>query len=82
MRRSRTRSRACGYAPRDDGAGGIALENCPFHALAARHTDLVCGANLELVRGDREPPQAMIATSLSSHGRVTAASPCTRRPDD
>jgi len=42
---------ACGYAPRDDGAGGIALDNCPFHALAVRHTDLVCGANIELVRG-------------------------------
>ena len=22
------------------------LENCPFHALAERHTDLICGANL------------------------------------
>ena len=27
------------------------LDNCPFHALATRHTDLVCGANLQLVRG-------------------------------
>ena len=42
---------ACGYGPRDDGDGGIVLENCPFHALAGRHTDLICGANLELVRG-------------------------------
>lgn len=42
---------ACGYEPRDDGAGGVMLENCPFHALAARHTELVCAANLELVRG-------------------------------
>ena len=42
---------ACGYAPRDDGAGGIRLENCPFHALAARHTQLICSANVELVRG-------------------------------
>jgi predicted ArsR family transcriptional regulator len=45
---------ACGYAPRDDGDGGIALENCPFHALARRHTDLVCGANLALVEGMAE----------------------------
>ncbi|GAA5203044.1 helix-turn-helix transcriptional regulator [Microbacterium jejuense] len=46
----------CGYAPRDPRSGGAAstdlvLENCPFHALAGRHTALICGANLELVRG-------------------------------
>jgi predicted ArsR family transcriptional regulator len=42
---------ACGYRPASDGAGGVVLENCPFHALAARHTQLVCGANLALVQG-------------------------------
>ena len=41
----------CGYAPADDGRGGLTLENCPFHALATRHTPLVCGANLALVEG-------------------------------
>lgn len=41
---------ACGFSPRED-RGGIALENCPFHELAARHTDLMCAANLQLVRG-------------------------------
>jgi predicted ArsR family transcriptional regulator len=41
---------ARGYGPRDNG-GGIALKNCPFHALAARHTALICAANLQLVRG-------------------------------
>ncbi len=41
----------CGYAPQTDAAGTIVLGNCPFHTLAARHTTLVCGANLELVRG-------------------------------
>ncbi|WP_374975097.1 helix-turn-helix transcriptional regulator [Microbacterium trichothecenolyticum] len=52
----------CGYAPRAKDAaaqGGtgdaasvdLVLENCPFHALATRHTALICGANLELVRG-------------------------------
>jgi predicted ArsR family transcriptional regulator len=52
----------CGYAPRakdaaaQGGAGDAAsvalvLENCPFHTLATRHTALVCGANLELVKG-------------------------------
>jgi predicted ArsR family transcriptional regulator len=50
---------ACGFAPRarsaDSGqeatTGDIVLENCPFHALAARHTELICSANLDLVRG-------------------------------
>jgi predicted ArsR family transcriptional regulator len=40
----------CGYEPRRDGTD-IVLVNCPFHALAARHTDLVCGMNLGLVEG-------------------------------
>lgn len=53
---------ACGYAPRAKGAPtgngpeaeasvDLVLENCPFHALASRHTALVCGANVDLVRG-------------------------------
>jgi predicted ArsR family transcriptional regulator len=41
----------CGYSPADDGGGGLTLENCPFHALATRHTPLMCGANLALVEG-------------------------------
>lgn len=42
---------SCGYAPQDDGTGGIVLENCPFHLLAQRHTELICSANLRLVEG-------------------------------
>lgn len=53
---------ACGYAPRPKNAvepsdcaraasGDLILENCPFHALASRHTALICGANVDLVRG-------------------------------
>ena len=42
---------ACGYEPQSDDFGGVTLENCPFHALATRHTDLVCTANLRLVEG-------------------------------
>ena len=39
-----------GFEPRlEDGA--IALANCPFHTLAQRHTELVCGMNLHLVGG-------------------------------
>lgn len=37
-----------GYEPRVDG-DELTLRNCPFHALAAEHTDLVCGMNLALV---------------------------------
>lgn len=42
---------ACGYDPREDDSGGILLENCPFHMLAQRHTDLICSANLCLIQG-------------------------------
>jgi predicted ArsR family transcriptional regulator len=39
-----------GYEPRttDDV---ITLANCPFHALAQEHADLVCGMNLDLLSG-------------------------------
>jgi len=40
----------CGYEPRADETG-VSLVNCPFHALAAEFTELVCGMNLELMRG-------------------------------
>ncbi len=40
----------CGYEPRDEN-DCIALVNCPFHVIAQRHTDLVCGMNLELISG-------------------------------
>jgi predicted ArsR family transcriptional regulator len=39
-----------GFEPRDD-TGGITLVNCPFHALAREHTELVCGMNLRLLEG-------------------------------
>jgi len=39
-----------GYEPRKRGRE-IALLNCPFHALAEQHRDLVCGMNLELLTG-------------------------------
>ena len=40
-----------GFEPfsRDDRTVG--LRNCPFHALAARHTETVCGMNLALLEG-------------------------------
>ena len=39
-----------GYAP-VACEGGYRLTNCPFHRLAARHTDLICTANTAFVRG-------------------------------
>jgi len=39
-----------GYEPRDHD-GRVILANCPFHTLAANHTEMVCGMNLALVQG-------------------------------
>jgi predicted ArsR family transcriptional regulator len=39
-----------GFEPRVDGHG-ISLANCPFHALAREHPELVCGMNLRLLEG-------------------------------
>jgi predicted ArsR family transcriptional regulator len=39
-----------GYEPRVVD-GEIALANCPFHALATEHRDLVCGMNVDLISG-------------------------------
>ena len=41
---------AHGYEPEQTG-GEVRLRNCPFHALAQKHKDLVCGMNLALVEG-------------------------------
>lgn len=40
-----------GYEPSLGGDGVIRLRNCPFHQLAERHRDVVCGMNLALVEG-------------------------------
>ena len=39
-----------GYEPRVDD-GRLVLENCPFDRVAREHTTLVCGLNLDFVRG-------------------------------
>lgn len=41
-----------GFEPREEGRD-IVLSNCPFHALAQKHTELVCGMNLHLLKGVR-----------------------------
>ena len=40
-----------GYEPKADKRGEIALANCPFHRLAERHRELVCGMNLDFLSG-------------------------------
>jgi predicted ArsR family transcriptional regulator len=41
---------SCGYEPYTD-QGAVRLRNCPFHALAEQHRDLVCSLNRELIDG-------------------------------
>lgn len=41
---------ALGFEPRREG-DLIVLDNCPFHALAARHGALICGIALNFVEG-------------------------------
>ncbi|MGI8681898.1 MAG: helix-turn-helix transcriptional regulator [Mycobacteriales bacterium] len=43
-----------GFEPSREPDGGLVLRNCPFHRLARQFTELVCGLNLELLRGVAE----------------------------
>jgi predicted ArsR family transcriptional regulator len=40
---------ARGYEPYEEPDGTIRLRNCPFDRIAARHRELVCGANLAML---------------------------------
>jgi predicted ArsR family transcriptional regulator len=40
-----------GFEPQSGPDGQLLLHNCPFHALAARHTALVCGLNHAFLAG-------------------------------
>lgn len=40
-----------GYEPYRTDDGSVRLRNCPFHPLADRQRELVCGMNRELVEG-------------------------------
>ena len=40
-----------GFEPRQDVEGNLLLHNCPFHVLAVRHTEVVCGLNHAFVGG-------------------------------
>lgn len=49
----------------------IELGNCPFHALAADYTELVCGMNLDLIRG--------LLAAVEAHGLSAALEPAPDR---
>lgn len=59
-----------GFEPRDD-EGAVTLGNCPFHALATRHTALVCGMNEHLLGGlvDAVPDAGLTARLRPTDGR-------------
>jgi predicted ArsR family transcriptional regulator len=40
-----------GYEPFRDDDGVVRMRNCPFHAVAQRHPEIVCGMNLALLEG-------------------------------
>jgi predicted ArsR family transcriptional regulator len=40
-----------GFEPEGTGEGPVVLRNCPFHALATRQTELVCGLNHAFITG-------------------------------
>ena len=40
-----------GFEPYEDDDGALALRNCPFHALAQRSPQLVCGINQAFIDG-------------------------------
>ena len=50
---------------------GLALANCPFHALAAEHTALICGMNLAIMEGllDRAGGLGLAAVLDPADGR-------------
>ena len=63
-----------GFEPRVEG-DGVALANCPFHVLARRHTDLVCGMNLRLVAGVLD---GVRSTGLAARLHPTPETCCVR----
>jgi predicted ArsR family transcriptional regulator len=41
-----------GFEPQAEAEGEcVRLHNCPFHALASRHTELICGINQRFIGG-------------------------------
>ncbi|MCA1603503.1 MAG: helix-turn-helix domain-containing protein, partial [Acidobacteria bacterium] len=69
--------RAHGYEPcTTDGA--VTLANCPFHALARQHTELICGMNLRLLQGLLD---GLALTGLTAHLRPSPTLCCVHLED-
>ena len=67
-----------GFEPRPDGRD-VVLANCPFHALAREHTELVCGMNLQLLDGVLK---GVPASGLTARLRPAPGSCCVRLEPD
>src|SRR5262249_12624503 len=55
-----------GFEP-DDRSATVVLHNCPFHALAVRHTDLICGVNHAFISGLVDGLAAHVNPRLAPH---------------
>ncbi|PKI90209.1 hypothetical protein CW368_10535 [Actinomycetales bacterium SN12] len=67
---------AQGYEPRresDENGDAVILANCPFDSLAREHTELVCSANLSLLRGVLD---GLHCDQLQAHGEPHAGRCC------
>lgn len=74
-----------GYRPEADGGGGLVLLNCPFHRVAAGHTEVVCAMNGAFLAGaaggcgiDPDRVQALAIEDLRSQGAARPAQCCAR----
>ena len=61
-----------GYEPYDDD-GVVRLRNCPFHAVAQRHPEVVCDMNLALLGGLVEEMPGVTAALEPAAGRCCVA---------
>ena len=63
---------ALGFEPRRDG-DLIVLDNCPFHALAARHGAFICGMALAFLGGLAERATGLSAVPVPPSGGCCVA---------
>lgn len=73
-----------GYEPVESPRGVVRMRNCPFHEVAQRHPDLVCGMNLAFMEGvlDGADARGVTATLDPQPGRccVTLTAGSAKRP--
>src|SRR5207248_3225293 len=63
-----------GFEP-EPASGRVLLHNCPFHALAARHTSLVCGLNHAFLAGLLDGPACSPSASAATARVLSRGSP-------